>query len=329
MPLSKEAVQTIEMLRSSKQAATKAAKENIVTRKDPVLAQIEDIYKERHMLEEMVKKKPLPEHLTLETANADGVLGEWLRPLESDPNRITDKVFLFLHGGGFNTGSAASRRDLTANIARRSGISSFSIDYRCCPEYRYPAHLNDCVTAYLWLLKQGYAPKNISVFGESAGANLALCMTHYLKDHYLPVPGKLCVFSPVVDLTDPFPSRITRANRDPMSGLYLDEEELAGQSEHSSCETRALYCSPEEIKSPYCSPIHGDFHGFPKMMVHVGTEEILYDDATALVQKAKEAGVDVRFREWEGLFHVFPLFDIPEADIACQEIADFIREDVS
>lgn len=327
MSLSKEAVQIIEMLSASKRAATEAAKENAARQKDPLLAQIEGIYKERRMLEEMVKKQPLPDHLTLETSCADGVPGEWLHPLHSDPNRIADKVLLFIHGGGFNTGTAASRRNMTANIVRRSGVSSFSIDYRCCPEYRYPAHLNDCVTSYLWLLKQGYAPQDITVFGESAGANLALSMTHYLKDHYFPVPGKVCVFSPAVDMTDTFSSRITRVNRDPMLGLYLDEEELAEQSRHPSHAMRSLYCSPEEMKSPYCSPINGDFHGFPKLMVHVGTEEILYDDSAILVEKAKESGVDVRFREWEGLFHVFPLFDMPEADRACQEIADFIRED--
>lgn len=327
MVLSKEAVQVIETLSASKRAATEAAKENAVQSKDPLLSQIEGIFKERHMLEEMVKKQPLPEYLTLESACADGVPGEWLHPLEHDPNRMADKVLLFIHGGGFNTGSAASRRNMTANIVRRCGVSSFSIDYRCCPEYRYPAHLDDCVTAYLWLLKQGYAPQNITVFGESAGANLALSMTHYLKAHYFPMPGKVCVFSPAVDLTDPFPSRITRVNRDPMLGLYLTEEEMAKRSGRPFHAMRSLYCSWEEMKSPYCSPIHGDFHGFPKLMVNVGTEEILYDDAVALVKKAKEAGVEVCFREWEGLFHVFPLFDMPESDEACQEIANFILED--
>lgn len=327
MPLSKKAVQIIEILSASKRAATEAAKENAVKQKDPLLAQIEGIYKERHALEAMVKKQPLPQRVTLDDACADGVHGEWVHPLNGEPDWNKQKMLLFIHGGGFNTGSAASRRNMTANIVRRSGVSAFSIDYRCCPEYRYPAHLEDCVTAYLWLLKQGYAPQNITVFGESAGANLALCMTHYLKAHYFPVPGKVCVFSPAVDLTDPFPSRLTRINRDPMLGLYLDEEEMAERSGNPSHAMRSLYCSPEEMKTPYCSPIYGDFHGFPRLMVNVGTEEILYDDSVALAKKAKESGVDVRFREWEGLFHVFPLFDMPESEEACQEIADFIREE--
>ncbi|MBQ6450319.1 MAG: alpha/beta hydrolase [Solobacterium sp.] len=317
--VSKEAQAVIDMLfegKRRKKAMPKPA--------DPRLALIDSIYAERHMTDERGRNTPLPEKLTRTDDNADGVLGEWLRYTGED--RQEGKVILFVHGGAFNTGSAVSRRNLTARLVLASHIDSFSINYRLCPEYKYPAHLDDCVTAYLWLLKKGYAPQNIYFFGESAGANLVLSTTLYLKDHYFPVPGAVCAFSPSTNYDTGFASRITRANRDPMIGeLYDEEEEKEALAQYHRGEYRRLnlYCTEKEGKSPYCSPCYGDYTGFPRLMINVGTEEMLYDDAQAVYAKAKEAGVDVTLREWEGLFHVFVLFDIPEARIALQEIADF------
>lgn len=325
--LSKEAEQVIKMLRKGKEASDKAMKEAMNSGTDLLLLQIKGIYEERKMVDEEAMKLTLKDKLTLKMDNADGVHGEWLQYLNIDPEKQRDKVILFLHGGGFNTGSALARRFMTGNIVLNAKVDAFSIDYRRCPEYKFPAHLEDCVTAFLWLLKKGYSPKNIVVIGESAGANLALCLPLYLKDHYFPMPGGVCVFSPVVDLDGRYDSRITRTNRDPMLGGLVDEGDLGRTLEMFRREEAKpnLYCTVEEMKSPYVSPIFGDFKDFPKLSIHVGSEEVLYDDAIALEKKAKAAGVDVTLREWEGLFHCFPIFDIPEGDAACKEIGEFVR----
>lgn len=319
--VSKEAQAAIDLLFEGKRKRSANAKG-----KDPRAALIESIYNERRFTDENARKRVLPDKLRLEQDYADTVPGEWLHYTGED--RLDRKVILFVHGGGFNTGSALSRRDLTARLVLASRIDSFSIDYRRCPEYKYPAHVEDCVTAYVWLLKKGYAPENIFFFGESAGGNLVLSTTLYLKDHYLPVPGAVCAFSPSTNFDGGFESRITRANRDPMIGSLLTEEEeqeALKQYREGTWKSLTFYCTEEEAKCPYVSPCKGDYTGFPRLMLNVGTEEILYDDSVAVAKAAEEAGVDVTLNVWEGMFHVFPLFDCPESQEALAKIGAFYR----
>ncbi len=317
--ISEEAKKVIEVLEEGKRR--KQQKRSVG---DPKLAFIESIYDERRVVNQMGENRPVPDKLSVSREFADGVLGEWLR--YTGEERKDGKVIMFVHGGGFNTGSSVSRRHLAAKLVLSTHMDSFSVDYRLCPEYKFPAHLDDCVTAYLWLLKKGYAPENIYFFGESAGANLVLATGLYLKDHYFPAPNSICAFSPSAELGVGMESRITRTNRDPMIGEYLSDEEIEKKWEMFRNNERSaivLYCTMEESKNPYVSPVYGNYEGFPRLMLNVGTEEILYDDSIAVAEKAEKAGVDVTLRIWEGLFHVFPLFDIPEAIDAIDEITKF------
>ena len=324
--LSEAMQQTIRRLRAAKEAAQEAKKAALAAGLDPLVLQVQGIYAERRSGEEEARKRPLPQGLTVVPDWADGVPGEWLRHPAS-VQAPSAKVILFLHGGGFATGSALTRRPMAANLARRAHVDSFAIDYRLSPEYSHPAHLMDCVTAFIWLLKQGYAPQNIVVIGESAGAALALTLALYLKDHHLLTPGGVIPFSPVVDIDGRYDSHILRANRDPFIGdLYEEAEVPAILAAFKAAPPQVTpYCALEDLKSPWVSPIYGDFKGFPKLLIHVGTEEMLYDDSIELEKKAKADGADVKLHIWEGLFHCFPLFDTPEGDEACEETAEFIK----
>ena len=296
---------------------------------DPALLRIQGIYAERNALNERAKNVPVPDKLTLQYETADGVHGEWLKYLDSDPEKNREKVILFAHGGGFASGSALSRRALAAKLAIASKMDLYSLDYRQCPEYKFPAPVDDMVTVYLWLLKKGYAPKNIMLFGESAGANLVLALPLYLKDHHLPLPGAVCAFSPPVDMFAKYDSRVTKLKTDAMIGADFDDAEINRMLQELKSQTEpkdSLYCTADEVYSPYASPIRGDFSGFPRLMIQVGELEPLYDDAVDLAAKAKAAGVEVIYHEWEGLFHVFALFDCPETIAVCEEIAGFFLE---
>jgi acetyl esterase/lipase len=139
--ISKEAQQAIEMMRNRKLAAARAMKEAKNSKEDPLLRQIKAIYAERKMVDEMGAARPVPNKLTLEMGNADGVHGEWLHYLDADPEKQRDKAILFLHGGGFNTGSALARRGMTAKIVLHAKVDSFSIDYRCCASWTAPVRI--------------------------------------------------------------------------------------------------------------------------------------------------------------------------------------------
>lgn len=323
--LSEQAKQIIAMMMEHRAAHSAAPDPG----KDPKLAAIEAVYAERAMVDNPKRIMKVPDKISVIPEMADGVYGEWLRYLDDAPDKLRDRAILFLHGGGFQTGYCLSRREMAAHIGSLAKMDTFIINYRLAPEYKFPAGLDDCVTAFLWLLKRGFHPDKITVIGESAGANLCLSMSHYLRDHYLPMPGRVVPFSPAVELHDIYESRITRIPTDAMLGRNISQEEIQELLEKlrsGDCpNTHSLYVTDEEAKSPYASPIRGDFSIFPKMLIEVGEAELLYDDAWMLYNKAKSQGADVRIHEWEGLFHVFALFEMPETDAVCEEIAAFAR----
>lgn len=295
--------------------------------KDPKLAAIEAVYAERAMVDNPKRPCTIPDKISVVPEVADGVYGEWLRYLEIAPEKIRDRVILFLHGGGFQTGSCLSRREMAANIGARAHMDTFIINYRLAPENPFPAGMDDCVTAFIWLVKQGYKPENITVVGESAGACLSLNICHFLRDHYLPLPGRIVPFSPLADQIDVYESRIYNLPNDAMLGRNVSEEEIRQMLEDLHAgklpPAHSLYVTPEQGESPYASPIRGTFAGFPKTLIEVGEYELLYDDAVAIHEKMVKEGVDVKLHSWPELFHVFALLPMPEADEVCQEIAEF------
>ncbi len=326
--ISQEAMEIMNMLRGHKIHAAEAGRTETGTPEEKKYREMLRTFEGRRQMEQMAKSQSLPEGITVTDILADQVHCEWQGVKNLEPEKRKDKVILFLHGGGFTSGSALTRRTMSANIARHAKVDVLSVNYRLSPEYMFPAALQDCETAFLWLMKQGYKPEDIVVMGESAGANLSVCLVHFLKAHHFPLPGGVCAVSPVVDLEDRYPSRVLRANRDPMIGPLIPEEEVPAalaQLQKGEVALASFYCTVEDRASSFASPIHGDFHGFPRLSIHVGSEEILYDDAIALRDKAAAAGVDVCLREWEGLFHSFPIFSFPEAELAWQEIARFVR----
>lgn len=297
---------------------------------DPRLAALMAIYEERSRDDEPFNTMPFPDRLAVVPELADGVYGEWLTYLDELPDKNNDKVILFLHGGAFQTGSCKSRREMAAKIGLRAKMDTFIINYRLAPENPYPAGLMDCVTSFIWLLKKGYNPKNITVVGESAGAALAICMCHYMRDHYLPLPGKICPFSAPADLGEYTSSRIYNLPNDALLGREISQEDIEKGLEELKNGTYkkdiSFYCKEEETSSPYVSPIRGDFYDFPKTLLEVGEKELLYEDSLLLYEKMKEQGADVKLHVWEDLFHVFALLPMPESDEVCMEIAEFAAE---
>ncbi len=244
------------------------------------------------------------ELIDIEVIDNDLTKGEFYH-LKGTKNK--EKIILFIHGGGFSIGSVMSRRKMFMDLMKNAKMDAYSVDYGQWPEAKHPQGLNDCVNAYQYLLNEGYDAKNIYMFGESAGAMLVLTTNLYLKDHGIECPGKTCVFSPVAGQNLDLASHTERNERDPMITI----------------ESVVPYYEGSDFNSPYVSPAYGDFKDFPPLYIHVGTEEVLYDDAILIYNKCKEADVDVKLKEWEGLFHVFTLFPSPETDEALKDIAQY------
>ncbi|MES5487387.1 alpha/beta hydrolase [Bradyrhizobium sp. INPA03-11B] len=252
-----------------------------------------------------------PVSVTCQPVSAGGVDGEWLVPSGAP----RDKAILYFHGGGFRIGSVASHRDLAARIADASGCRVLSINYRLAPEHRFPAALDDALTAYQYLRDQGLRPADIAFAGDSAGGNLVLAAMLAARHRGLPLPAAGALMSPWTDLAATGASYESRAEADPI---------------HQRAMILALaknYLGKDgDVSDPLASPLYADLTGLPPLLVQVGDRETVRDDSTELVAKAKAVGVDVELQVWDRMIHVFQMFpEIPQAREAIASLAAFLR----
>ncbi len=255
----------------------------------------------------------LPLGVTKESVNVGKMEAEWVAPLKS--NSAT--AVLYLHGGGYTLCSPATHRGVTGAIALACKSRLLVPDYRLAPEHPFPAALEDALAAYRWLLAQGFAPQHIAIGGDSAGGGLTVATVLSLRDAGEPLPSALFLLSPWTDLTFSGESHRTRQAVDPIFG---------GVSEAKG-DFAPAYLGRESPSNPLISPLLANLRGLPATIIHVGDDEILLDDSTRLADKMKAAGVEVRIRVWDGLWHVFQAFApfLPESRQSVNEIGEFIR----
>ncbi|WP_420966343.1 alpha/beta hydrolase [Bradyrhizobium sp. B120] len=249
--------------------------------------------------------------VTCQPVSAGGVDGEWLVPSGSP----RDKAILYFHGGGFRIGSVASHRGLAARIADASGCRVLSVNYRLAPEHRFPAALDDALTAYRYLRDLELRPADITFAGDSAGGNLVLVAMLAARERGLPLPAAGALMSPWTDLTASGASYESRAEADPI---------------HQRAMILALaknYLGKDgDVSDPLVSPLYADLTGLPPLLVQVGDRETVRDDSVNLAARAKTAGGDVELQVWDGMIHVFQMFpEIPQAREAIASLAVFLR----
>ncbi len=243
------------------------------------------------------------------------VLGEWLAPDGATGGASERGVVLYLHGGGYCIGSCRSARDLAGRLARAAGSRAFVPEYRLAPEHPFPAALDDAREAYRGLLESGVPGARITLAGESAGGGLALALAVALREAGEPLPGAVVAFSPWTDLGLSGESVAARAHRDPILTL-------AGEREAA-----LAYLGDRDAREPLASPLFAELAGLPPISLHVGTEEILFDDSTRFAEKARAAGVPVSLRVWPGLWHNWQSLAsvLPEGRMAIEAAAEFIH----
>jgi acetyl esterase/lipase len=254
---------------------------------------------------------PTPPDVVIERVTAPERPAEWLRP----PGARTDAAILYLHGGGYVIGSPRSHRHLAAALARAAGTVALLADYRLAPEHPFPAALEDAVAAYRWLLGRGLASGRIVMAGDSAGGGLTIATLLAIRDRGLPPPAAGVCISPWVDLTCSGTTYATRATVDPI--VTRQSVTMMAQA----------YAGAHDPKAPLLSPLYADLRGLPPLLVQVGSDEVLLDDALGLSERARAAGVDVTLEEWPAMIHVWHWFlpMLAEAERAVGVIGGFVR----
>lgn len=267
--------------------------------------------------EKMLKRNErVPSSVVVEPVSIATSAGEMPAEWVSSANADADHVVLYFHGGGYFMCSAATYRPLTSRLAQGARRRVLAINYRQAPEHRFPAWLEDAVSAYRFLLDEGYAPEKITLGGDSAGGNLVLVTLQQLRTDGLPLPGAAFCISPWADLACESPSVVSNNACDVM----LSAKGLRKLGHYHAAAFGA--------ENPLLSPVHADFSGFPRLMIQVGTTEILRDDSRRVAERARAAGVNVQLEEWHNLPHVFHLFAqyIPEGRRAIRHLAAFVRD---
>lgn len=266
---------------------------------------------ERREWEAAARLTVLPKGARFHGVDAGGVKAEWM---EMPPvNR--ERVVLWLHGGGYSSGSPRTHRKLAANLSRAAFARVLLPEYRLAPEHPFPAGVKDALKAYGWLLEQGIAADSIVVGGDSAGAGLALSMLVALRDAGATLPRAAVLMSAWTDLTTSSPSHGGNKKLD----VQVTRQGLRRAGE--------LYMGGRDPADPMASTLFADPAGLPPLLLQVGGDEVLLDDSRLFAERARAAGVDATLRAFDGMWHVFQ-FDapeIPEAQAAMNDIAAFIR----
>ena len=248
----------------------------------------------RARLDEVGSYWPVADDVSLAAIDLGGVPGEWSTVPGSDASR----VLMFFHGGGYCSGSILSHRRMVTEAGRAAAMRTLAVGYRLAPEHPFPAAIEDALTAWRYLRKQGIAASHIAVGGDSAGGGLAVALITRLRDGKEALPACAWLVSPWTDLT--------------MSGSTLATKDAADPIIHKSYldELAAAYL-PAGIdrKHPLVSPLYAELRGLPPTLIQVGSAETLLADATRFAAAAGAADVPVTLEIWPHMIHAWHLWN--------------------
>jgi len=249
----------------------------------------------------------------VEPITLDGVKAYMVTP-SSIPPQNRNRLLVHVHGGCFVSFPGESGTAEAIYMAGIGGFRVISVDYRMPPDHPYPAALDDAITAWKAATRMA-APKNMAIFGSSAGGNLTLAMVLRAKQEKLPLPAAIAPGTPMSDLTNAGDSFRTNA--------MLDNVLVAPGA---NCDQRAaLYSAGRDPNDPLLSPVYGDMRGFPPAILTTGTRDLLLSSTVRVHRKLRQAGVEAVLQVYEGQSHAHYYRDVnaPETREAFGEIAQF------
>jgi acetyl esterase/lipase len=229
------------------------------------------------------------------------------------PGQAQNGTLLYLHGGGWCMHLPRLYAGFAARLGALTGLRVLLPDYRLAPEHPFPAGVDDCFAVYRDIAA-GPAAGPLFIAGDSAGGSLTAVTLMRARDAGCPMPAAAVLLSPSTDLTMSGASYRYNERLDPIFSLQA---------------TKLLpdvYCPDADLHDPWLSPLFGDWRGLPPLLFIAGSTEMLLDDSIRAHDRARAAGVEAQLHVYEGMPHVFPVFEwLPEGRAALDEIAEFIR----
>ena len=212
-------------------------------------------------------------------------------------------------------GSPASYRNRAMRVSYRCNAEVFVPAYRLAPEHPYPAAFDDAFAAW-GLVEKLRAGVPLFIAGDSAGGGLSLSLLVRLRDLGLRMPNGAILLSPWTDLTVSGASVDGNRGRD----LWFTRKHLETWARY--------YVGRADARSPYCSPVFADLAGLPSLLLLVGQDELLLDDALRIREAATKQGTGVDLLVGQGMQHDWPL-TLPwldESRAAWQAMRAFVEQ---
>ena len=225
-------------------------------------------------------------------------------------------VIVYCHGGGYVSGGLDYAGNLAVKLALATGFTTFSFAYRLAPEHPYPAASEDADAMWKYITENVATAERVLVAGDSAGGNMALCLTQRLIAEGKPVPRELILFSPWTDLTETADSYEENGSVDPI----LNREYVM--------DSARAYIGEGNAEDPVYSPLFGSFNGFPPVYIMAGRNGILLDDSVRLKDKIEEAGGTVVLDIEEKGWHVYQQMPVAMAREAMKRLAAHVSEEI-
>ncbi|HUI41767.1 MAG TPA: alpha/beta hydrolase fold domain-containing protein [Terriglobia bacterium] len=251
--------------------------------------------------------------VNVEEKTLGGVHCDVITPLVMPPAK-KQRVLINVHGGGFNSDSGSLVEGVP--IANLTGTTVVSVYYRLAPEHPFPAAVEDTVAVYKELLKT-HSPKNIGLFGTSAGAILTAETAAELKREGLPLPAALGIFSGTGDMSQ-------AADSEALYTIWGFGGNLQPPSKQPEPDA---YVGATNPKDPVLSPLYSDLHGFPPSLFITSTRDLLLSGTTILHRAFLRAGVDAQLAVFEALPHAFWYdYHLPETKEALDIMAKFFDQ---
>ena len=211
-------------------------------------------------------------------------------------------TILYIHGGAYVNEINWQHYVFCMLMSRKLGAYVLAPVYPLAPLHNVEETFVLITELYKKLISKG----NITLMGDSAGGGFVLSFCQYIGSVDLPQPDHIVTFSPWVDIS--------------MSNAPYNSKDDPILGEVGLREIGKAWAGNLDVKDYRVSPIFGDNEGLAKTLIFAGDNEIFYKDIEKYVQHLKESGVDVRFIVGKGLFHIYPLFPIPEAKKAFKEM---------
>jgi acetyl esterase len=229
-------------------------------------------------------------------------------------------AIVYFHGSGWVVGNIAISDPATRSLANSTGCVVVSVNYQKAPEHKFPVPFDDCYAATSWVAENaaalGLDPNRIAVAGDSAGGNIAAAVCLRARNEGGPAIAFQVLIYPATDCGWDKPSCIENAE-----GYLLQRATMEWFWNH-------YIRSPADAENPYVSPLRAaDLSGLPPAYICTAEFDPLRDDGELYAERLREAGVPVKYTQYDGMIHAFYWMTgvFEQARALHAEIADEVR----